>query len=187
MAAAFRLLMVSLFAQEPLNHTCFLNWFPGGKKGNKNLGTECLCIMWRSEKGKHKKITPQWCGCKFKLHQANINKVHGHAAPHRMSWIKLHSQGVGLWEKKKQLGKDNSMLNVSLYSLFYRRWDEHYGVYKLAEQYRKIQFNHMKLFYSKTEKLHIGNAFNTEGQDPQLTSSSFHWTLPVYPSWRSAP
>lgn len=51
----------------------------------------------------------------------------------------------------------------------------------------KYSLNHMKLFYSKTEKLHIGNAFNAEGQDPQLTSSSFHWTLPVYPSWRSAP
>lgn len=38
----------------------------------------------------------------------------------------------------------------------------------------KYSLNHMKLFYSKTEKLHIGNAFNAEGQDPQLTSSSFH-------------
>lgn len=70
--------------------------------------------------------------------------------------------------EEKATGKDNSMLNVFLYSLFYRRWDEHCGAYKLAEQYRKIQFNHMKLFYSKTEKLCIGNAFNTEGQDPQL-------------------
>lgn len=149
--------------------------------------------------------TSVWISCKD-LKRASRRRLHPSDVAANSSCIKLIStesmymwhltacpgsnctlQGVRLWEKKKQLGKDNSMLNVSLYSLFYRRWDEHYGVYKLAEQYRKIQFNHMKLFYSKTEKLHIGNAFNTEGQDPQLTSSSFHWTLPVYPSWRSAP
>lgn len=148
--------------------------------------------MWRSEKGKHKKITPQWrkfnsIWLQIQAALSSYQQSPCACGTPRVSLIKLHSQGLGLWEKKKQLGQDNSMLNVCLYSLFYRRWDEHYGVYKLAEQYRKIQFNHMKLFYSKTEKLHRGNAFNTEGQDPQLTSSSFHWTLPVYPSWRSAP
>lgn len=151
MAAAFRLITFSL-PSGLRNKTSYtlLQLFLNFLKTYEILGT---VLIWVSCKDLKRVSTSRWHPSNMTANSSCINKAvmcaHG---PHVFFDDIAFEKCVALGEKK-HLGKDDSMLNVSLYSLFYRRWDEHCGAYKLAEQYRKIQFNHMKLFYSKDRKI----------------------------------